>query len=53
MDEAGTAAVKRDIRLGRMNPKVFEVLEGLSEGDQVITTTYDNFGDVDKIVLKE
>ena len=53
MDVTRTAAVRRDIRLGRMNPKVFEVLEGLSEGDQVITSTYDNFGDVDKIVLKE
>jgi HlyD family secretion protein len=53
MDETGMAAVKRDIRLGRMNPKVFEVLEGLTDGDQVITSTYDHFGDVDKIVLKE
>lgn len=53
LDESGNIAVKRDIRLGRMNPKVFEVLEGLSAGDKIITSSYDNFGDVDKIVLKE
>jgi HlyD family secretion protein len=53
IDESGAIAVKREIRLGRMNPKVFEVLEGLSAGDRIITSSYDNFGDVDKIVLKE
>ena len=53
IDESGDIAVKREIRLGRMNPKVFEVLEGLNAGEKVITSSYDNFGDVDKIVLKE
>jgi HlyD family secretion protein len=53
LDESGDVAVKREIRLGRMNPKEFEVLEGLSAGDKVITSSYDNFGDVDKIVLKQ
>jgi HlyD family secretion protein len=53
LDESGDVAVKREIRLGRMNPKVFEILEGLSAGEKVITSSYDNFGDVDKIVLKQ
>jgi HlyD family secretion protein len=53
LDESGDEAIKREIRLGRMNPKVFEVLEGLNAGDRVITSSYDNFGDVDKIVLKQ
>ncbi len=53
LDKSGDIAVKREIRLGRMNPKVFEVLEGLDAGEKVITSSYDNFGDVDKIVLKE
>lgn len=53
LDESGDFAVKKEIKLGRMNPKMFEVLEGLEEGDRVITSSYDNFGDVDKLVLKE
>jgi HlyD family secretion protein len=29
------------------------VLEGLSPGDKVITSSYDNFGDKEELVLKE
>jgi HlyD family secretion protein len=53
VDKSGSFAVKRNIKLGRQNPQVFEVLEGLEPGEQVITSTYDNFGDNDKLVLKK
>jgi HlyD family secretion protein len=53
IDETGELAVKRDIRLGQQNPKMFEVLEGLEPGDRVVTSSYDNFGDVDKLVLSD
>ena len=52
VDQSGDFAVKRNIKLGRQNPQVFEVLEGLEPGEQVITSTYDNFGDNDKLMLK-
>jgi len=52
LDESGDFATKRRIRLGRQNPQMFEVLEGLNTGEQVITSSYDNFGDNDKLVLK-
>jgi HlyD family secretion protein len=45
-------AVKRDIRLGRQNPDVFEVLGGLRTGERVITSSYDNFGDNERLVFK-
>jgi HlyD family secretion protein len=45
VDKSGKRAVKRKITLGRKNPEYFEVLEGLQEGDQVITSSYENFGD--------
>lgn len=45
-------AIKRNIRLGRQNPQYFEVLEGLEPGDQVVTSSYDTFGDADRLVLK-
>lgn len=52
VNEAGTQAEKREIRLGNKNPDHFEVLEGLEPGDRVITSSYDNFGDNEVIVLK-
>ena len=53
VDPSGKFAAKRDIRLGRQNPRVFEVLDGLQVGEKVITSSYDNFGDVDVLVLKK
>ena len=38
-------AEKRTIRLGRKNPEFYEVLEGLVEGEKVIISGYENFGD--------
>jgi HlyD family secretion protein len=52
IDESGDFASKRDIKLGRQNPHVYEVLEGLDAGEKVITSSYDNFGDYDRLVLK-
>ena len=53
VDKSGDFAVKRNVKLGRQNPQSFEVLEGLEPGEKVITSTYDNFGDNDKLVLKK
>jgi HlyD family secretion protein len=52
VDASGDYAVKRSIRLGRQNTKFYEVLEGLEPGEQVIVSTYDNFGAKDKLILK-
>lgn len=52
LDPSGDFASKRTIRLGRQNPQMYEVLEGLTSGDQVITSSYDNYGDFEKLVLK-
>ncbi len=51
VDKSGAYAVKRTIKLGRQNPLMFEVVEGLEVGDQVVTSSYDNFGDIDRLVL--
>jgi len=42
-------AVKRNIKIGRANPFYYEVLEGLQEGDKVITSSYDDYKDVEEI----
>jgi HlyD family secretion protein len=52
VDASGDFAVKRTIKLGRQNPQMYELLEGLAPGNQVITSSYDNFGNIDKLVLK-
>ena len=53
LEPSGDRAVKRGIRLGRQNPKVYEVLEGLRPGERVITSGYESFGeDMDVLVLK-
>ena len=53
LDQTGSFAEKRKIRIGRQNPDVFEVLEGLQPGEEVITSSYDSYGDIDKLVLKD
>lgn len=52
LNKSGSEAVKRNISLGRQNPDYFEVLSGLKPGDKVVTSSYDNFGDVDKLIIK-
>jgi HlyD family secretion protein len=52
IEPSGNQAVKRNIRLGRQNPQYFEVIDGLEPGEQVITSSYDGFGDIDRLVLK-
>ncbi len=52
VEESENIATKRKMRIGRQNPQVFEVLEGLGPGDRVITSSYESFGDMDRLVLK-
>ena len=52
VDETGQFAYRRNISIGRQNPRYYEVLSGLQPGEQVIVSSYDNFGDVDKLILK-
>ncbi|KPK86641.1 MAG: hypothetical protein AMS27_04545 [Bacteroides sp. SM23_62_1] len=53
IDESGDFAYKRNISIGRQNPRYYEVLDGLAVGENVIVSSYDNFGNVDKLVLKD
>jgi HlyD family secretion protein len=53
IDKSGNMAVKRNIRIGRQNPSYYEVLEGLKEGEQVIVSGYDSFGDNDKLIIRK
>jgi HlyD family secretion protein len=52
VDESGKTASKRSIRINRQNPRHYEVVDGLMAGERVIVSSYDNFGNVDKLILK-
>jgi HlyD family secretion protein len=52
LDDTGNTATKTRIRLGRWNTEVYEVLEGLQPGDRVVTSSYENFGNMERLVLK-
>ena len=49
----GTKAYKVDIQVGRQNPDFFEVVQGLKPGDKVVTSSYENYGDMGELVLKK
>lgn len=52
VEDNGTRAVKREIKLGRkMGSEYFEVLEGLEPGEKVITSSYENFGNNEVLLL--
>ena len=47
----GTEAVRRTVRLGRRNARFIEVLEGLEPGEQVVTSPYTSYRDMDRLKL--
>lgn len=51
LNEDGSEAIKHPIQIGRQNPKYYEVLEGLKDGDQIVISSYELFGDSDKLKL--
>lgn len=53
VDKSGEKAVRREIRIGRQNPQYYEVLEGLQPGEKVITSSYDNFGENEVLILNK
>ena len=52
VDPSGSSATKRTIRTGRMNPRYYEILEGLQPGEKVVVSSYGGFGDNEKLIIK-
>lgn len=53
LNDNGSIAYKTDIQLGRQNPDYYEVLQGLKPGDKVVTSSYENYGKMQELVLKK
>jgi HlyD family secretion protein len=49
----GNTAYKVDVQLGRQNPDYYEVLNGLQPGDKVVTSSYENYGNMQELVIKK
>ena len=53
VNESGTVAYRVEVQLGRQNPDYYEVLQGLKPGDKVVTSSYENYGNMQELVLKK
>jgi len=53
LDPSESFAIKRNISIGRKNPKYYELLEGLQPGEKVIISGYESFGKNEKLVFKK
>jgi HlyD family secretion protein len=51
--EDGKTAYRADIQLGNQNPEFYEVLQGLNPGDKVVTSSYENYGTMQELILKK
>ena len=49
----GGTAYKVNIQLGNQNPDYYEVLDGLQPGDKVVTSSYENYGNMEQLVLNK
>ena len=52
LDKSGSKAYRRNIRIGRQNPRYYEVLEGLEPGERVVTSGYEAFKDNEVLDIK-
>jgi HlyD family secretion protein len=52
LDPSSGVALKRDIQIRRQNPNFYEITSGLETGEIVITSSYENFGNKDELILK-
>ena len=53
VNENGSVAYKVDIQLNRQNTEFYEVTAGLKPGDKVVTSSYENYGNMQELVLKK
>jgi HlyD family secretion protein len=51
--ENGKTAYKVDIQLARQSTDYYEVVQGLQPGDKVITSSYENYGNMQELILKK
>lgn len=53
MSPDGRSAKRREIKIGRQNPRYYEIIDGLEPGEVVITSSYTQFGEADQINISK
>jgi len=53
LNSDGSQAYKVDVQLGRQNPDYYEVVSGLQPGDKIVTSSYENYGNMQELVLRK
>lgn len=53
LSDDGNTAYRTEVRLGRQNPDYYEVLSGLEPGDKVVTSSYDNYQDMQELSIQK
>jgi len=53
LSEDGKTAYKVDIQLGHQNSDYYEVLSGLKQGDKVVTSSYETYGNMQELIFKK
>lgn len=51
VDEKNDLAERRNVQLGRRNPDNIEILGGLANGERVIISSYEHFGETERLIL--
>ncbi len=51
VESDGKGAYKRSVKVGRQNPRYYEILDGLKPGERIITSSYADFGEADRIII--
>lgn len=51
VNDQGTEAHRRNVRLGRRNARFIEVVEGLEEGERVVTSPYTSYLEMQRLKL--
>lgn len=52
LEADGASAKKREITIGQQNPAYYEIVDGLLEGEKIISSGYGTFGDSEIIIFK-
>ncbi len=52
LDPYGESASKREISIGQQNPAYYEIIDGLLEGEKIISSGYGTFGNAETIIFK-
>jgi HlyD family secretion protein len=52
LEDGNKSALRRRIQVGRQNPEVLEVIAGLRKGESIVASSYEDFENCDRLIIK-